>query len=118
MTGQQDNISKKRRRVKWLVGAVLVGLLLLFVICDGVPDLRFRMIRLGGLESEEVIGRVGPPDYDSAKDTSDPWTPEREKRGEVGRRQFFYEDRYRWPGYEYAIEFENNRVVSVHIGNK
>ena len=82
-----------------------------------MPDSRFTMDKLGGLTPEQVIDRV-EPDFDGRQDNSDPWTPEREKEGKTGCLKFFYEDRHTWNGIEYDIEFEDNHVVLVTVGER
>ena len=97
---------------------VVAALIICRVVWGALPDSRFTMDKLGGLTPEQVIDRVGPPDYDGRNDTSDPWTPELEKQGKTGRLKFFYEDRRTWNGIEYGIQFEDGHVVQVDWGAK
>jgi hypothetical protein len=104
-----------RFRIK-IVMLVVAALIICRVVWGALPDSRFTMDKLGGLTPEQVIDRVGPPDYDGRNDTSDPWTPEKEKEGKCGPLILTYKDRHSWRGIEYGIEFEDNHVVLVQSG--
>jgi len=108
-----DN-SKQRPGGKWrLVKWIGAGTFIAYLIWGALPDFRFSYEKLNGLTPGQVIGRVGPPDYDERKDTWNPWTSEKEKSGKCGPLRFYYEDRHSWRGIEYGIEFEDNHVVLV-----
>jgi|GEM_PF-5692809 len=113
-----QELYKLNSRVKRISIVVFIVVLLLYSAWRVLPDSRFRMNTLGGLTPDQVIEKLGKPDYDSRYDKSNPWSMEREKNGENVRLQFFYEDQERWVGYEYGVEFRDNHVITVRVGVK
>src|SRR5689334_1441194 len=79
-------------------------------------DARMSVKKLKGLTPEQVIARVGPPEYDPRLPTYGSWTPADEASGDPLK--FYYHDPWSLLGHEYAIVFRGGRVVDVKTGTK
>jgi hypothetical protein len=101
------------RRFAVIIACVLLAL---YFYHGSHPDPRFTLSNLKGLTPSEVSNRLGPPVVDPRLAKWGGWTPNNEK--DLGPLRFYYYDRYGWKGYEYAVVFENGKVVDVKYGTK
>ncbi len=83
----------------------------IYVVWGAFPNPAFRISKLKGMTVPQVIARLGTP---SGKAYAAP-------PGTSGGNllTYYYEDMYRWPGFEYGVVFGNDvRVKYVVVGSK
>lgn len=95
-----------------LVAMILLGI---YAIWGAMPDRRFTLANLRGLTPNQVVSRLGAPDVDPRLPKWGGWTPQN-KYGEL--LVFSYVDKWRWRFFTYGVEFKNNQVVAVYVGEK
>jgi len=105
-----------------LIVVAMIALFVGYVVWGSYPDPRMTMKELGGLTSEQVIARLGPPGWDSrVANAQDLHNPLRIPAGESKSHQFsftYFDRPPRWRGYQYSIIFRNNRVAEIKKGAK
>jgi hypothetical protein len=90
----------------------------IYIGWGATPDARFSKNGLLGLTPDDVVARLGSPDFD---DRVPPpkgigWTAAKEPAW--GPMTMRYLDRRRWRAFEYSVLFENGHVADVKVGAK